>query len=155
MLLASDMIRAPTGLRFIFVLAVESEATDRLLFDEFMDKLRDQGDNDDAVRQQIDPITRSLTSTVWLSSDEVGVSDLPATHHSPLRADLSLKQIAVARQISDTNEQHSQDLIFVQANAGTGKIHNVRVILSELPRRHIDCLICATIGIAAMQYPGG
>jgi hypothetical protein len=45
--------------------------------------------------------------------------------------------------------------MFLQGSSGTGKTHTVRVFPSELQRRHIYCLVSATIGIAAVQYSRG
>jgi hypothetical protein len=150
----SDYTRSPGESRFIVVLAVESAANDQLLFDEFNDRMRNQGDNNDAVRLKIEAITRPLTSTLQFSSDEVEISDQPRAHHSASIADLSLEQAAAAREIIDAVEQNSKHLMFLQGSAGTGKTPTVRVILSEKQRRHIRCLVSATTGIASVQYPG-
>jgi hypothetical protein len=135
-------------------LALESGANDQLSFDEFKDKMRDQGNDDDAVRQKIWLMTRGLTFTIQLSSDELDISDPSEEHRSHSIADFSLEQAAVARQIIDAVEQNSKHLIFLQGSTGTGEIHIVRVIFSELYRRHIHCLVRATSGIAALQYAG-
>jgi catabolite regulation protein CreA len=111
--------------------------------------MRDQGDNGDAVGQTIEAIPRPLTSTPQFSSDEVDVSDRPGAHHSPSIANLSLEQAAVAREIVDTVEQNSKHLMFRQRSAVIGKTDSVRVMLSELQRRHIHYLVSATNRIAA------
>jgi hypothetical protein len=121
MLLASAMRRSPSDIWFIFVLAVELGANDQLLFDEFNDKMCDQADDDDAVRQNIREISRRLTSTRQLSSDNVEASDPSGAHYSPSMADLSLEQEAVARIIADAVEENSKYLMFVQGSAGPAK----------------------------------
>jgi hypothetical protein len=91
MLLAGDVRRPPSDLRFIFVLAAESGANEQLLFIEFKNKMRDQRDNDDAILQQIEVVTQRLTSMISLSSDEVEVSNPLREYHSPSMADFSLE----------------------------------------------------------------
>jgi hypothetical protein len=44
--------------------------------------------------------------------------------------------------------------MFLQARAWTGKTDTIRATLSELSKKQILCLVSATIGIAAIQYPG-
>jgi DNA replication protein DnaC len=84
----------------------------------------------------------------------VEISDPRGAHNKHSIADFSLEQGAAAREIIDAVEQNSKHLMFLEGNAGTGKTHTARVILSELQRRHIQCLVSATTGIAAVQYPG-
>jgi hypothetical protein len=45
--------------------------------------------------------------------------------------------------------------MFRQISAGTGKTFTVQALITELRASGRKCLICATTGIAAVQYPGG
>jgi hypothetical protein len=64
MLFAKDLRRPPNDLRFLFALGVESGATDQMLFDNFKDARRDEGDTDDSIRLKIETILDRLRSTM-------------------------------------------------------------------------------------------
>jgi hypothetical protein len=65
------------------------------------------------------------------------------------------EQSAIAREIIDAVQYRTKKVTPLQGRPGTGKMHTVRVILSELHRLEIHCLVGATMGIAAVQHPGG
>jgi ATP-dependent exoDNAse (exonuclease V) alpha subunit len=46
-------------------------------------------------------------------------------------------------------------LMCLQGAAGTGKTFTIATLVSMLRAQDRNCLICATTGIAAVQYPGG
>jgi hypothetical protein len=46
-------------------------------------------------------------------------------------------------------------LMFLQGAAGTGKTFTVSAVIAALQAMRRICLVCATTGIAAVQYPGG
>jgi RecG-like helicase len=68
---------------------------------------------------------------------------------------LTLEQREVASSIIDCVVGNVDQLMFLQGSAGTGKTFTVQVIVGELRRRGMRCLISATMGIAAAQYEGG
>jgi hypothetical protein len=64
MLLAKDLRKPPSDLRFLFALSVESGAIDQMLFDDFNDAMRDEGDTHDSIRRKIETILGRLRSTM-------------------------------------------------------------------------------------------
>jgi hypothetical protein len=156
MLLAKDLRRSPSprDLRFLFALGFESEATDQMLFDVFKDAIRDEGDTDDSIRWKIKTIIGHLRSTM----DPFQLEGLcPSTSHEGLSLSFAAfvsGQAAIATEIISAVEKNTKKLMFLQGNAGKSKTHSVGVILSELHRLGICCLVSATTGIAAAQSTG-
>jgi hypothetical protein len=126
-----------------------------MLFDDFKDAMRDEGDTDDSIRRKIETIIGRRRSTM----DRFRIEGArPSTSHEGISlslAALASEQAAIATEIINAIQQNNNKLMFLQESAGTGKTHTVRVILSELHRLGIRCLVSATSGIAAVQYPGG
>jgi RecG-like helicase len=65
-------------------------------------------------------------------------------------SDLSDEQSAIASEIIRSVENKAPKLMFLQGSAGNDKTHTVRVILSELHRRGIRCLVSATTEIVTV-----
>jgi HEPN domain-containing protein len=63
---------------------------------------------------------------------------------------LASEQAASAREIIDAVQYKIKKVMLLQRGAETGKTHTVRVILSELHRFEIHCLVSATTGIAVV-----
>jgi hypothetical protein len=134
MLLARDLRRSPSGLRFLFALAIESGAGYRMLFDDFKDAMHDDGDTDDSIRQKIETIVARMTSPMEALEIEGGeLSTLDDDRSLSLDA-LAPEQIIIIREIIDAIQYNTKKLMFLPGSAGTGKAHIVRIILSELHR---------------------
>jgi hypothetical protein len=77
---------------------------------------------------------------------------------SPPELALSLltpMQHSVASQMIGAVMQKTDQLMFLQGSAGTGKTFTVKALIKALESTRKKCLICGTTGIAAVQYPGG
>jgi hypothetical protein len=155
MLFARDLRRPPSDLRFLFALGVQSGAIDQMLFDDFKDDTRDEGDRDDSIRRKMETIIGRLRSIMHPFTIEGLCSSTSYEGLSLSLAMLASEQAAVATEIISAVQQNTKKLMFLQGSAGTGKTHTFRVILSELHRLGIRCLVSATTGIAAVQYPQG
>jgi hypothetical protein len=125
------------------------------LFDDFKDILRDEGDTDDSIRPKIETMLGRLRSTMRAFQIESVCASASNEGPSLPLAALAPEQVAIATEIISAVQQNTKKLIFLQGSARKGKTHTVRVILSELQRLGIRCVIGATTGIAAVQYPGG
>jgi hypothetical protein len=126
-----------------------------MLFNEFQDAMRDDGDTDDSIRQKTDTMIARLGSTMEaLEIEGIESTTLDDDRSVPLDA-LAPEQAAIAREIIDAVQYKTKKVILLQGSRGTGKTHTVRVILSVPHRLGIHCLVRATTGIAAIQCPGG
>jgi hypothetical protein len=77
---------------------------------------------------------------------------------SPPESALSLltpEQHSVASQIIDAMMQKTDQPMFLEESAGTGKTFTVKAVIKAVESTRKKCLICGTTGIAAVQYPGG
>jgi hypothetical protein len=77
---------------------------------------------------------------------------------SPPQSALSLLtpvQHCVASQIINVVIQKTDQHMFLQGSAGTGKTFTVKALIRILESTRTKCLICSTAGIAVVQYPGG
>jgi UDP-N-acetylmuramoylalanine-D-glutamate ligase len=126
-----------------------------MLFDDFKDAMRDEGDTDGSIRLKIEAFLGRLRSTMHSFRID-GISASSSNEFLSLSFDaLAPEQVAIATEIISAVEQNTKKLMFLQGSAGTGKTHTVRMILSELERLGIRCLVSGTTGIAAVQYPEG
>jgi hypothetical protein len=155
LVLARDLHRPPSNLRFIFALGIDCGANYEALFEEFKDFMRDDGDTDDTIRMKIEKILNRMRSTIGPLETEDLATGITDPDPGPSLDSLGPEQRDIARQIIDTVLNHRAKLMFLQGSAGTGKTYTVKVMLSELQRLGIQVLISATTGIAAVQYPGG
>jgi hypothetical protein len=126
-----------------------------MLFDDFKDDMRDEGDTDDSIRRKIETIIGRLRSTMHPFLIEGVCSRTSYEGLSLSLAMLASQHAAIATEIISAVQQNTKKLMFLQGSAGMGKTHSVRLILSEPHRLGIHCLVSATTGIAAVQYPGG
>jgi hypothetical protein len=110
---------------------------------------------DSSSFSKIEIIIDRLRSTMHLFRIE-GVSASASNEGLSLSFDaLVLEQVGIATEIIRADQQNSEKLMCLQGSAGTGKTHTVRVLLSELHRLGIRCLVGTTTWIAAVQYPEG
>jgi hypothetical protein len=117
-------------------------------------RLGDDGDDLAAIRIKIEEILWRFRAPVERLEEGADLHERFEYAMAQL-SDLSGEQSAFANEIIRSVERNSPKLMFLQDSAGTGKTHMVRMILSELHRRGIRCLVSATTGIAAVQYQGG
>jgi hypothetical protein len=68
---------------------------------------------------------------------------------------LSERQRRVAMGVINSISDPACQLMSLQGSAGTGETFTVARSVSVLRVQHRNSLICATAGIAAVQYPGG
>jgi RecG-like helicase len=68
---------------------------------------------------------------------------------------LTSEQHIVPSQIIDAVIHETHQLMFLQGSAGTGKTFTIKTMIAALQSVGKKCLICSTIGITAVQYPGG
>jgi hypothetical protein len=100
--------------------------------------MRDNGNIDDSICQKIEIIVVRMRSTM----EALEIEGIEST-------------TIIAREIIDAVQYETKKVMLLQGSAGTDKTHTVRVILSELHRLGIHCLVSATMRIAAVPYPGG
>jgi hypothetical protein len=155
MLLAQDLPRPSSDLRFIFAWGIESGAGYQMLFDEFQDAMRDDGDIDDSISQKIETIAVRMRSNMQdLDIEEIDSITIDDDRSLSLDA-LAPEQVALPREIIDAFQYNTKKVMILQGSTVTGKQHILRIILSELHRLRIHYLVSTIIGIAAVQYPGG
>jgi ATP-dependent exoDNAse (exonuclease V) alpha subunit len=65
------------------------------------------------------------------------------------------EQQAVAMQIFCAVINDTNQLMFLQGTAGTGKTFTIKAVITALESYRKKCFIYRTTGIAAVQYPGG
>jgi hypothetical protein len=154
MLLARDLRRPPSDLELIIALGIESGAGYQMLFDEFKDAMRDSDDIDYSIHQKIQTIIAHMRSTMEaLEIEGIEPTAIDDDRSGSLRA-LAPEQADIALEIIDAVRYQTKKVMLLQGSVGTGKMHTVRISLSELYRLGIHCLVSATTGIAAVQYPG-
>jgi hypothetical protein len=118
----------------------------------FWDHLADEGDTVDSLRRKIDLL---LYPDAFISCDLQDDDQMPLT--SPPESALSVltpEQHSVASQIIDAVMQKTNQLMFLQGSAWTGKTFTVKALIKALESTQKKCLICGTTGITAVQYPG-
>jgi hypothetical protein len=143
--------RLPSDLRFLFAIGVELGASFEALFDEFSDRLGDEGDDLAAIRAKIEHVLAEFGPRFDGLKEKVAAEE-GFEYASSNLSDLSDEKCAIASEIIRSVERRSPKLMFLQGSAATGKTHTGRAILSELHRRGVRCLVSATTGIAAVQY---
>jgi hypothetical protein len=140
-------------MRFIFTQMVSHGASPEVLEVRFWDHLADERDTVNSLRRKINLL---LYPDTFISCDLQNDDQMPPT--SPPESALSLltpEQHSVASQIIDAVMQKTDQLMFLQGSAGTGKTVTAKALIKALESRRKKCLICGTTGIAAVQYPGG
>jgi hypothetical protein len=108
MLLARDLCRSASDLRFPFALGFESGATDQMLFDDFQDAMRNEGDTDDSIRLKIETILGLLRSTMHpFLIESLCASASNEGFRLPLDA-LAPEQAAIATEIISAVQQNTK-----------------------------------------------
>jgi hypothetical protein len=150
---AVDLNRPPSDIRFLLALMVQNGANQTSLERDFSDYLADDGDDIESVHHKIN---------LLLNHDDMMISDYQNDkqiadnfHAEPELTTLTAEQSNVAREIIEAVIEKTSQLMFLQGSAGTGKTFTVRAIINTLRSTRRKCLICATTGIAAVQYKGG
>jgi hypothetical protein len=103
-----------------------------------------------------DNVDLLLYPDAFISCNLQDDDQMPLT--SPPESVLSLltpEQHSVASHIIDTVMQKTDQLMFLQGSAGTGKTFMVKALIKALESTRKKRLICGTTGIAAIHYPGG
>jgi hypothetical protein len=150
---AIAMNRPPSELRFMVAQMIAYGANRETLLDLFIGELSDSGDTrEDTIRKVSECISGVRHVFVAMpGEEEFGAAFQPDV----ARDTLTPEQNLVARAIVDAVVQDGVQLMFLQGSAGTGKTFTVRAIIEMLRRGGKKCLVCATTGIAAVQYRGG
>jgi tRNA(Met) C34 N-acetyltransferase TmcA len=119
----------------------------------FQANLADDDDTIDSVRRTIDLL---LNSESYTGCDHQDGDQMPDTQVGDQSlVGLMTEQRMIASEIMDAVASKTNQLMFLQGAAGTGKTYTVKALISALQSRRRKCLICATTGIAAVQYPRG
>jgi hypothetical protein len=143
---AIEMNRPPSDLRFLFVQLSPYVSNSADLEREFWLSFFDLGDTDASVRRKLDRLRHPVNYWEF---------DNPAVDTVGGLEGLNREQLIVANEIVESVIEQRGQLFFLQGSAGTGKTFTVRAIIAELRQRGQRCLICATTGIAAVQYTNG
>jgi DNA polymerase III delta prime subunit len=150
---AVELRRPPNDIRFLLVQMVNYGASRETLESRFWSQLADEGDTIDCVHRKINALLHPERSRCWDRPEE---NEMPLT--SPVDEPLSVltsEQHCVAAQIIDSVIHQTNQLMFLQGSAGTGKTFTIKALIRKLQSLGKRCLICGTTGIAAAQYPGG
>jgi hypothetical protein len=150
---AVHLNRPPSDLRFLLSQMVAYGADRSKLERIFWNKLLDEGDDADSLSEKI----RALIDRH--KQGFVPVDDHEQSHFTvqeeSLWNSLTSHQGSVASQIIQTLQDNTDQLMFLQGSAGTGKTFTVNTLVENMRQSGLNCLICATTGIAAVQYSGG
>jgi hypothetical protein len=169
---AAEMNRPPSDMRFLLAQMVRYGADPIPLEDEFADQLaepRRPNETRQQIHEQIMRMAHESDLSAYADGDSLPDRPDPDSLQSRPRMDprdpsfdpvnpsagLNMDQEEVARRVINAVSSSNPPLMFQQGAAGTGNTFTVRRIVKLLSRRQKKCLICATTGIAAVQYPGG
>jgi hypothetical protein len=145
--------RPPSDIRFLLAQMVHYGASREPLEFEFRAELADGDEPRDSVHRKIDFLL-DPDRYVWTNHQEEDQVPVLFAPDSPLSL-LTTEQRIIAFDILNGVLQNTNELMFLQGSAGTGKTFTVKVLISALESCAKKCLICGTTGIAASQYPGG
>jgi hypothetical protein len=150
---AVDMRRPPSDVRFLLVQMIAFGASRERLLVMFRNHLADLGDSDADINGKIDVLIAAQREP-WGShaTDDNVLADMD---EATAWGRLTVEQNAIAGEIVSAVLSDGPNLMFLQGSAGTGKTFTVSTIIEILRSRGKRCLICATTGVAAMQYHGG
>jgi hypothetical protein len=147
-----DLNGPASDFRFLLAKMVYYGASRESLETRFCDHLADDGDTPDSVRRKIDLLLHpfEIPSYDGLGDDQPSISSDPDSHLSLLTPE----QHSVASKIVKAVLHETQQLMFLQGSARTGKTVTVKALINALQSHLKKCLSCGTTGIAAVQYPG-
>jgi Cdc6-like AAA superfamily ATPase len=151
---AVDLQRPSSDIRFPLAQMVEHNPSREFLESRFWYHLADEGDTVDSVYRKIDLL---LHPDAYAScgteddDDEMPPTSVPWSVVSLLPS----KQSSIPSQILEAVIHKTDQLMFLQGSAGTGKTFTVKALIKALESCGKKYLICDTTGIAAVQYPGG
>jgi hypothetical protein len=150
---AIDLNRPASDIRFLLAQMVDYGASRESLETRFCDHLADDGDTPDSVRRKIDLLLHpfDMSSYDGLGDDQLSISSDSDSHFSLL----TFEQHSVASKIIKAVLHETHQLIFLQGSAGTGKTFTAKALINALQSHRKKGFICGTIGIAAVEYPGG
>jgi GTPase SAR1 family protein len=148
------MGRAPSELRFLLAQMVKYGASREHLEEQFFENLRDDEEKtEDSVHSKI---TALLSNERYPDGGQNENQNIRVADPNSALSCLRGEQLYVATQLMNAVLQNTHQLMFLQGAAGTGKTFTVNTLIKELQSTYRkNCLICATTGIAAVQYPGG
>ena len=150
---AIELGRPPSNIRFRLVQMLHDGASRETLECRFRSQLADEGDIIDSVHHKIDALLHPERLASWDVQEE---NEMPLTFAvDESLSVLTSEQHAVASQIIDAVIYQTDQLMFLQASAGTGKTFTIKALIRRLQSLDKKCLICGTTGIAVAQYPGG
>jgi hypothetical protein len=147
------MARAPSELRFLLAQMVKYRASREHLEEQFFENLRaDDEETEDSVHYKM---TALLCNEIYPDGGQNEDQNIRMLDPNSELSCLIGEQLYVATQIINAVLQNTHQLLFLQGAAGTGKTFTVNTLIKELQSTYRkNCLICATTGIAAVQYPG-
>jgi hypothetical protein len=148
---AMRLERPPGDLRFLVILLVRNGASFDLLCPEFVEVLADAGDSEIDVSVKLEALMDSFIDPPLDHELVPPVSKAEAVIWDELNDEQKVAADAILGAVMDKSAQ----LMFLEGSAGTGKTFLVRHLLDTLRSRGTRCIVCATTGIAAVQYEGG
>jgi hypothetical protein len=152
---ALDLGRPPYEIRFLVALMVSYGAHRSLLENEFWSAMAEDGDTALDVHRRLDRLIDRDRYPSLETRNRNPILNLPEA--SQILDQLNHEQRMAAHYIiSAVLRPNAQNrLMFLQGAAGTGKTFTVSAVIAALQAMRRICLVCATTGIAAVQYPGG
>jgi hypothetical protein len=148
---AARLGRAPSELRFLFVLLVRNGADYDSLFEHCAGDMADEDDSEVSLQDKIGRLMGSFDCP-YFDHDVGGPVQLGPRSGADGLTD---EQQVVCREIVQAVLGRTDQLMFLQGAAGTGKTFLVRTVIKMLTGVGKRCVVCAPTGIAAVQYEGG
>jgi ATP-dependent exoDNAse (exonuclease V) alpha subunit len=149
---AIGLRRPPSDIRFLLVQMVHYSASRETLECRFRTQLADEGDTIDSVHHKLGALLHPESSACRDLQEE---NEMPLTFAvDESLSVLSSERHGVASQIIEAVIYQTDQLMFLQGSAGTGKTFTIKALIRRLRLLGEKCFICGTAGIAAAQYPG-
>jgi Cdc6-like AAA superfamily ATPase len=129
----------PSDTRFRLIQMVHYGASRETLECQFRSQLADEGDTIDSVHRKIGALLHPESSACWDLQEE---NEMP----SPFGVDESLsvltsEQHAVASQIIEAGIYQTDQLMFLQGSAGTGKTLTINALIRRPQSSGRKCII--------------
>jgi hypothetical protein len=138
--------QTPSQLRSLYVLMLPqlSDRSAERIKRRFWESFKDRNDTDETLKKKFDFLTKPSKHPVE-----------PKREVNPLDALKDEQKIVASKIVKRLLKHETNQIMFLQGAAGTGKTFTVQRLLAELFNLGLNCIITATTGIAAVQYNQG